>query len=54
MIERNLQDIFSLEFMTKKYLKKKFEKYKSKNKFKFEETYLKQFLNILKKTKKDK
>ena len=25
-----------------------FEKYKSKNKFKFEETYLKQFLDILK------
>ena len=54
MIGRNLQDIFSLEFMTKKYLKKTFEKYNSKNKFKFEETYLKQFLDILKKSKKAK
>ena len=54
MIGRNLQDIFSLEFMTKKFLKKTFEKYKSKNKFKFDEIYLKQFFNILKKTKKGK
>ncbi len=37
-----------------KYLKKTLEKYKSKNKFKFEETYLKQFLDILKKSKKAK
>ena len=54
MIRRNFQDIFSLEFMTKKYLKKTFEKYNSKNKFKFEKTYLKQFLDILKKSKKAK
>ena len=40
--------------MTKKYLKKTFEKYNSKNKFKFEETYLKQFLDILKNSKKAK
>ena len=40
--------------MTKKYLKKTFEKYNSKNKFKFEETYLNQFLDILKKSKKAK
>ena len=36
----------------KKYPKKTFEKYKLKNNFKFEETYLKQFLDILKKSKK--
>ena len=36
--------------MMKKYLKKTFEKYKSKNKFKLNITYLKLFLNIDKKT----
>ena len=36
--------------MMKKYLKKTFEKYKSKNKFKLNNTYLKLFSNIDKKT----
>tara|TARA_Y100001980_G_C14289890_1_gene121266 strand:+ start:236 stop:355 length:120 start_codon:yes stop_codon:yes gene_type:complete len=38
----------------KKYLKKILEKYISKNEFKSEETYLKKFLDILKKSKKIK
>ena len=38
----------------KKYLKEILEKYISKNEFKSEETYLKKFLDILKKSKKIK
>ena len=38
----------------KKYLKKILKKYISKNEFKSEETYLKKFLDILKKSKKIK
>ena len=38
--------------MMKKYLKKTFEKYKSKNKFKLNNTYLKKYLDILKKSQK--
>ena len=37
-----------------KHLKKILEKYISKNEFKSEETYLKKFLDILKKSKKIK
>ena len=52
MIKKTFQIIFNLEFMKKKYLKKTFEKYKSKNKFKLNNTYLKKYLDILKKSQK--
>ena len=50
MIKKTFPIIFNIEFMMKKYLKKTFEKYKSKNKLKLNNTFLKLFSNIDKKT----
>ena len=45
MIKKTFQIMFNLEPTMKKYLKKMFEKYRVKKRFKLGDTYLKKFLN---------
>ena len=52
MIKKTFQIMFNLESMMKKYLKKTFENYRTKKRFKLRDTYLKKYLDILGKTKK--